>query len=314
LRRFLIGRVGGAFATLFISTLIVFFVVRLIPGDPVGVLLERSYSPEIAASLRALYGLDRPIPEQYVTWIRSLVSGNLGFSLITQTPVADEVFARIPRTIYLLVGGVAVGLLIAIPAGIIAATRRGRSADLVIVSATTALMSIPSFWLGILLIILFAVTLRWLPAAGWVDPRQDLAGSIESMILPWLALGFGMSAFIARVLRSSLLDVLGQDYIRTAQSRGLTDRAVVTRHALKNAAIPAVTVIGLEIGYLTGGAIIIEKVFAYPGMGQLIVNSITARDYPMVQASILFFASAFIVVNFMTDVLYSRLDPRIRYG
>ena len=314
MRHFILGRLGGTAATLFVSSLIVFFLVRLIPGDPIGVLLERNYSPELAASLRRLYGLDRPIHEQYIVWVGAMLSGDFGFSLITQTPVAGLLLERIPRTLYLMLGGVAIGLLIAIPAGIIAAANRRKWPDSWVVALTTAFMSIPSFWLGILLIILFAVTLRWLPAAGYVDPTRDLIGSLRSMVLPWLTLGLVMSAFITRVLRSSLLDVLGQDYIRTAQSRGLRDRAVIRRHALRNAAIPAVTVIGLEIGYLMGGAIVVEKVFAFPGMGQLIVNGITSRDYPLIQISILFFAFAFIIINMLTDVVYAQLDPRIKYG
>jgi peptide/nickel transport system permease protein len=310
--RFLLFRTLGIVATIFVSSILVFFLVRWIPGDPIAVMLGRSYDPEIAASLRQLYRIDQPIFAQYISWTGSLLHGDFGFSILTQVPVLDQLLERIPRTLYLMVGGIATGVIISVPAGILAALYRGRWPDTIVTSFTSVLLSIPQFWLGLLLMIGLAVTLGWLPAAGYVDPTVDLVASIRSMVLPWLTIGFPTSAFLTRVLRSSLLDVIDQDYIRTARARGLRETRVVVIHALRNAAIPTLTVLGLEVGYLLGGAIVVEVVFAYPGMGRLIVDSIVRRDYPVVQAGLLFFAFSFAVVNMLTDLAYSALDPRVR--
>lgn len=310
--RFLLVRSLGVIATLFVSSVLVFFLVRWIPGDPIAVILGRTYDPEIAASLRQLYRLDQPIYLQYLSWCGALLQGDFGFSIVTRAPVLQQLVERVPRTLYLMTGGIATGLIIALPAGIVAALYRGRFIDTAINSFTSILLSVPQFWLGILLIVGLAVTLRWLPAAGYIDPAVDLTASIRSMILPWLTIGLPTSAFLTRVLRSSLLDVLGQDYIRTARARGLRETSVVAIHALRNAAIPAVTVLGLEVGYLLGGSIVVEVVFAYPGMGRLIIDSILRRDYPVIQATLLFFAFGFAVVNMLTDLAYAALDPRVR--
>ncbi len=310
--RFLVGRFLGAIVTLFVTTLLVFFLVRLAPGDPTASMFSREYDPKVAASIRHFYGLDKPIYHQYAIWMSSLAHGNLGYSILTQVPASNLVKERIPRTLYLMTGGIIAGLLIALPAGMIAARFRARWPDYFLVSATTALLAIPQFFLGMVLIIIFAVRLHWLPPPGYIDPSVDFVGSLKSMVLPWLTIGFVSAALIARILRSSMLDVLGQDYIRTARSRGVAEPTVLRHHAFRNAAIPTVTIIGLEIGYLLGGAIVVERVFAYPGMGDLIVSSVTQRDYPLIQASVLFFAIAFILVNFLTDVVYAALDPKVR--
>jgi peptide/nickel transport system permease protein len=310
--RFLLVRTLGIAATILISSVLVFSLVRWIPGDPIAVMLGRSYDPEIAASLRQLYRIDQPIYAQYVSWIRALLQGDFGFSIVSQEPVLEQLMQRIPRTFYLMVGGIATGVIISVPAGILAALYRGRWLDTVVTSFTSVLLSVPQFWLGFLLMIALAVSLRWLPAAGYVDPTVDLMASIRSMVLPWLTVGLPTSAFLTRVLRSSLLDVIDQDYIRTARARGLRETRVIVMHALRNAAIPTVTVLGLEVGYLLGGSIVVEVVFAYPGMGRLIVDSILRRDYPVVQAGLLFFAFSFAVVNMLTDLAYSALDPRVR--
>lgn len=312
LRLFAVRLIGGLL-TIGIGMIFVFFLVRLIPGNPIALLLDRSGSPELEAALRRFYGLDLPVTEQFTNWLAALASGDLGISIINRQPVLPEIAARIPRTLYLMVGGVFTTLLIAIPVGVIAAVHHRRWPDGVSMTATTLLLAIPQFFFGIILIIVFAVTLHWLPATGYIDPTRDLVGSFRSMLLPWLAIGLTGSAFIARVLRSSLLDVLSQDYVRTARSHGLTEQQIQRRHAIPNAMLPAITVIGLQIGYLLGGAIVVEKVFSYPGMGSLIVNSITQRDYPIIQASILFFVVAFVVVNLLTDITYGLVDPRVRH-
>ena len=310
---FLLRRFIGGAITIVASTLVVFFVVRVIPGDPLAAALgQRTYDPVVAESLRRLYGLNEPIPQQYIEWISSLLSGEMGYSLLSQTSINQQVLERIPRTLYLMGGGIAVAIAFALPAGILAARRQGRVADTTLTSIATILLATPEFFLGILLILLFAVTLRWLPAAGFADPARDLPGFLRSMILPWFTIGLTSAAFTLRVLRSSLLDVLGRNYIRTARARGLNETAVMTRHALRNASIPTVTVVGLEIGFLLGGSIIIEVLFSYPGMGRMMIDAITQRDYPVVQASLLFYAIGFVVVNLTTDILYSVLDPRVR--
>lgn len=310
--RYVIGRLLSALAVLIVSSVLVFFVVRLIPGDPISVQFGLQASPELKEAFRKLYGLDRPIYEQYFVWAGSLLSGNFGLSLITHSPVIEQLVARIPRTFYLMGGGLFISLLVAIPAAIVAARGNKRWPDKLVLSTSTAVMSVPEFWLGILLTLIFAVTLHWLPAAGFVDPGIDVVGSLRSMILPWATLGLYLAPFTVRVLRASLLDILQQDYIRTARARGVTENGVFYRHALKNAAIPVVTLIGLEVGYLMGGTIVLEKVFAYPGMGQLIINSVAARDYPVVQISVLFFSAGFVIVTLCTDLLYGLIDPRVR--
>ncbi len=308
----MIRRLLAALLTLFITTIVVFAMVRFIPGDPIATLLGREYEPEVAASLRNLYGLDEPLIQQYLTWLNAILHGDFGYSLLTRASVSEILIQRIPRTLYLLAGGVIIGLVIAIPIGILGAFHRGKLADTMLMSFTTALMSVPQFWLGILLIVVFAVSLGLLPGAGYVSFSDDPIESIRSMMLPWLTIGFAMAAFIARVLRSSLLDALGQDYIRTAEARGLTNRQVVMKHALRNAAIPTVTVVGLQIGYLLGGSIVVEQVFAFPGMGRVMISSIIQRDYPLIQAGVLFFATGFVIVNLLTDLSYGFLDPRAR--
>jgi peptide/nickel transport system permease protein len=310
--RFLAGRLIGALGVVVASSLVIFMVVRLIPGDPISVLLEQETDPVAKEAFRRLYGLDQPVYVQYFVWAHALLTGNFGLSLITHTPVIEQVLVRAPRTLYLMVGSLALSLAISIPAALVAARRSKSWADSVVLSATTLVMSIPSFWIGIIFTLVFAIMLHWLPGAGFVDPSDDLGGSLRSMLLPWVTLGLSMAAFTVRVLRASLLDVLTQDYVRTARAKGVPESRVLFAHALKNAAIPAVTLIGLQIGSLMGGTIVIEKVFGYPGMGQLIVNSITQRDYPVIQLSMLFFASSFVLVTLATDLTYGFLDPRIR--
>jgi peptide/nickel transport system permease protein len=310
--RFILWRLAGSVMALTVATFVVFVVVRLIPGDPIATMLFTEYSEEVAASLRRLYGLDQPILVQFWDWLGALSQGDFGYSLLTGSNVADLLVQRIPRTLALLAGGISIGLLIAIPAGIFAAFYRGRLPDGLLMGFTTVLMSIPQFWLGILLLVLFAVVLQVLPGAGYVPWSVSPIGFLRSMTLPWITIGFSISAFIARVLRSSLLDTLNQDYIRTAEARGLTQKRIVLRHALRNAAIPTVTVIGLEVGYLIGGAIVVETVFSFPGVGRLLVTAILQRDYPIIQITLLFFAGGFVLVNLLTDISYGFFDPRVR--
>jgi peptide/nickel transport system permease protein len=310
--RYLLVRIAAAVPSLVLITVLVFLLVRLIPGDPVAALLELQRDPAVVAELRSFYGLDRPIYVQYLNWVSTIMSGSFGRSFMTGLPVTGLILERFPRTVYLMLGGVSVSLLIAIPAGIIAATHRRSWSDHGVTSLATLAMAVPNFWLGILLMLLFGVMLGWLPTTGYTEPQDDFLDFLRHMVLPWFTLGSALAALTTRMLRSSLLDVLSQDYMRTARAKGLGERAMLVGHALRNAAIPTITVIGLQAGYLMGGAVVTERVFAYPGMGLLLVGSIFNRDYPVIQAGIILFAFTFIVINLLTDTAYALVDPRIR--
>lgn len=310
--RFVLGRLSGGVLTLLVSSVVVFAMVRFIPGDPIGArLAQGGLSPDSEAILRNLYGLDQPMVQQYWNWLTAMAHGNFGSSLITQTPVADDLFTRIPRTIYLAFSGIFVALAIAIPTAILAVRYRGR-VDSLVTSANGVLIALPNFVIGIILIIVFGVQMHIFPVAGYVDPATDPTGFVLSMVLPALTVGLPASAVIVRVLRSSLLDELRRDYIRTAEARGASKFRVITGHALRNASLPTVTIVGLQVGYLLGGTIVTEVLFSYPGVGLLLLNSITQRDYPAVQACLLFLAFAFVLVNLVTDMLYAALNPKLK--
>lgn len=311
--RFLLGRLGAGLVTVFVSTLVVFATVRFIPGDPVSAqLAQGGLSQEAQDALRNHYGLDHSIPVQYLTWMGAILQGDFGSSFLTQEPVVVEIASRISRTIYLAAAGILVALLIAVPAAIASARYAGRRTDVTIATGVSVLISVPNFIIGILLIVIFAVQLRIFPVAGYVDPATNLGAFFQSMILPALTIGLPAAAVIARVLRSSLLDEMRRDYIRTAEARGSSRMRTIVRHGLRNASIPTVTIVGLQVGYLLGGAFVVELLFTYPGVGLLLLNSITQRDYPTIQACLLFFAVAFVIVNLITDILYAVLNPRLK--
>jgi peptide/nickel transport system permease protein len=312
MRTFILRRVGGGVVTLFLSSVVVFGVIHLVPGDPIATAMGTDFNPTVAAALRKLYGLNRPLPVQYWDWLSSLARGHFGYSLTTQTSVGSELAQRLPRTLILLGGGVVLALAIAIPAGILAARFAGGLIDRLVVTLTSSVLSVPQFWVGLLLLGLLAVKLQWLPAGGYYPFSAGVGQAIQGLILPWITIALPMSAFIARTLRSSMMDVVSQNYVRTARSRGLSERRVVMTHVLRNASIPVTTVVGLEIGGLLGGAIIVEQVFSYPGMGTYMVNAVLRRDYPVLQATALLFTFGFIVVNIAVDLIYGVLDPRIR--
>jgi len=298
-------------------SIVVFLMLRLIPGDVVDVILgsEGSASPERLAELRRMFGLDQSLPQQYLGWIASLLSGDFGRSIRTSRPILPDVLARVPVTYQLTVMAMVLSLLLAVPLGIVSSVKRSTGVDSLVRVVGLLGLSIPNFWLASMLVLLVSQHFRGgLPTSGYVYPNQDLLGSFRSLLLPALALGAANMAILMRMTRSSMLEVLGQEYVLTARAKGLVERLVLYRHALRNALIPVVTVAGVQVGYLLGGAVIIEQIFALPGLGTLVLNGISQRDYPVVQAGMLFIAASFVLVNLAVDVLYAYLDPKIHYG
>jgi peptide/nickel transport system permease protein len=290
-------------------TLVTFILMYIVPGDPVALLMEErtaAVDPAAARLIRAKWGLDDPAPVQYLKFVRNALLGDLGISYRTNQPVRDEVLSRLPATAKLAGAALLVGLLIGVPMGILAALRQNTVFDSASIVAATMGVSIPSFWLGILLIYLLAVQLRWLPPSGYGPPFPYL-------IMPAITLGTGLSAVLARLTRSSMLEVIRQDFVRTARAKGLSERRVIAVHALRNAAIPIVTIVGVQMSGLLSGAVITERVFSWPGVGRLLVDSIGVRDLPMAQGCVLLIATIFIGLNLLVDLSYAWLDPRIKY-
>jgi len=297
--------IAGAITLLVISS-VIFLTIRLLPGDPARVIAGEMATEQDVALLRARLNLDKPLTVQYGIFLRELFHGNLGTSARTQLPVAEEVFARLPRTIRLAAVSMFIATLLGVPAGLAAAFRRYSIFDLFVSFGTLCGVSMPVYWLGLMLIVLFAVKLGWLPAAG--------ADSFTSVILPGITLAMYSIGLITRMTRASTLDVLCQDYIRTARAKGLPGSALVYRHVLRNVLIPVITTVGLQFGALLGGAVLTESVFGWPGMGLLLVDSIFSRDYPMIQGVVLVFSALVISMNLLVDVSYGYIDPRIRYS
>ena len=293
----------------------VFFLIRLVPGDVVTQLvgLEATISPQRVAELRALFGLDRPLPVQLGEYLGHVARGNLGRSLRTGVAIGPELLRRFPVTIELAGCGLLVALGIGVPVGVTAALHRGQAGDYLANIFVLLGLSIPSFWLAVLLILAFSLRLGWLPPTGYLAPQEGLSENVRHIVLPALALGLALAAAIARIVRSSLLEVLGRPFTRTARAKGLGERRVVIGHALRNALIPVVTVVGLQFGTLLGGTVIIEQIFSLPGIGRYALEGINLRDYPVVQGTVLAIALAFVLVNVCVDVAYGFLDPRIRY-
>lgn len=303
MRTFILRRLGMTLLMLFLVALTVFLLGHL-TGDPVRLMVPDEATEQEMAMLRRELGFDRPLPVQFLDFLTHAVQGDLGRSLRYRKPALALVLERMPATVELSTMAMIIALLVAIPAGIISAPRPGSFVDAVTSTASTIGQALPPFWIGIMLIILFAVQLRWLPAAG--------RGDFGSLILPGITLGLWPMARLARVLRSSLLDVLQQDFVRSARAKGVADRGVLLRHVLRNASIPVVTVAGLTYGSILGGTVITESVFAWPGVGRLALEAVYNRDFPLVQATVLVVACIFVVINFMLDLIYVWLDPRVR--
>ncbi|HEV8306861.1 MAG TPA: nickel ABC transporter permease [Methylomirabilota bacterium] len=310
---YLLRRAGAMVPVIAVVSVVVFSLIHLTPGDPVNIMLREEADPATAATLRRQLGLDRPLPLQYAAWLGRAVQGELGRSIRTNQPVTDAIRQRVPVTLSLAAAALLVALAIGLPAGILAAVRRNSVVDVAATLVAISGVSLPSFWLAILLILVFSVTLGWLPPLGWVSPGRDLGAWVRSLVLPAVTLGVAIAAVVMRMTRASLLEVLELDYVRTARAKGLAERRIVLGHALRNALIPVVTVIGLQAGALLGGAVITETIFALPGVGRLLVDAIFQRDFPIVQGVVLVLALNFLIVNLLVDLTYAWLDPRIRY-
>jgi peptide/nickel transport system permease protein len=310
--RFITRRLLLTIPVLLLVSVIVFTLINMIPGDPALVMAGLEAGKDAVEALRIQMGLNRPLAVRYLIWLNHMLHGDLGKSVRDGQPVLDILLLKLPVTIELAAVAMLISWTIAIPAGVLAAWKRRSVIDYTATTVALAGISIPNFWLGIMLIYLFAVNLRWLPPSGYIEPWLDLTRNIKLMIMPATVLGTALAALVMRLLRSSMLEVMGTEFIRTAQAKGLSDRLVIARHALKNAMIPVATVMGLQLGGLLGGAVITETIFAVPGIGRLAVESILTRDYPIVQGVVLFSAVAIVFVNFTVDIVYSVLDPRIR--
>lgn len=309
---FLVRRACISAVTLLIISLIVFTGVRMIPGDPARVLAGTDTDAAGLEEIRAKYGLDAPLPVQYLRWLGLAATGDLGESIRTRTAVAWMVATKLPITIELACLSLLVALAIAIPAGVLAAVHRNSAWDVLASGVSLCGVSVPNFWLGIMLILLVSVRLGWLPASGFVPLTEDPIGNLKRMLMPALVLGTGLAAVLMRQTRNAMIEVLSADYVRTARAKGLAQPAVVVRHALRNGLIPVVTILGLQMGALMGGAVVTEQIFVLPGFGRLIVEAVFTRDYPVVQGVVLITASSYVLINLLVDLSYTVLNPRIR--
>lgn len=307
---FLIRRTGAALVVLLLASMLVFLGVRAIPGDPAIALGAENRDPAVLAAIRHKYLLDKPLPVQYVHWVWLALHGDLGRDQ-TGLPVAHTIVQRLPISIELAVLSMLVASLVGIPAGVIAAVRRGKPSDYAATTLALIGLSVPHFWLGLLFIIWFAVDLHWLPASGYVTLHHPLA-NLRHLVLPSIVLGTGLSAVLMRQMRSSMLSSLGADYVRTARAKGLSEWTVVGRHAFRNSLITIATVMGLQLGGLISGVVITETIFVIPGFGRLTIDAVNQRDYTLIQGVVLVSATAFVVANLLVDVVYSLLNPRIR--
>jgi len=313
MRRYVLRRVAAFVATLFGVSLLVFVVIRVLPGDPALLIMGTQGSPEATARLRHAMGLDQPLLVQYVDWLGRALRGDLGVSIQYDIPVGRLIVSRFPVTLPLALLAALFMTLTALPFGLYAAMRRGRAGDYLTMIVSQLGIAVPSFWSGLLLILLFSVRLGWVPSGGFEGWSKGLGPALTSLLLPALALGFFQAAVLIRATRSAVLDVLGEDYVRTARAKGLSERTVIGTHTFRNAMIPVLTVTGVQLGQLIAGSIVLESVFALPGLGRLALGAIAARDLPVVQGVTLFIASAIIAINFAVDLAYAFLDPRIRY-
>jgi peptide/nickel transport system permease protein len=318
LTTYIIRRVIMAIVVLVLVSTVVFLAMRMLPGDPIRLIMAQS---EVVAmddtaleNLRHEFGLDRPLIVQYFSWVGGVLKGDFGTSIMSRNPVAHEMWRRLPITLHIGLVAFIIGLVIGIPAGILCAVKRGRWADGFVTGLANIGITVPVFWLGVMMIYVFALYLKWLPTSGYTSPFVDFWLSTKRLIMPVFCLALFPLAGTVRQTRSSMLEVLGQDYVRTAWSKGLKQKAVIMRHSLKNSLIPVVTLSGMQLTMVVGGAVIVEKVFNIPGLGRYLIDSINAQDYPAVQSAVLLIAIIVVVINLLIDLSYGWLDPRIRYN
>jgi peptide/nickel transport system permease protein len=312
MRGFLLRRVGAALIVLFLASILVFAGVRALPGDPALALAGENRDPAALAQIRSKYGLDQPVPVQYVKWLGNALRGDLGTSTKSGLPVTETIADRIPITLELAILSMLFAVILGVSAGVVAAVKRGSPADYATSSLALFGLSIPHFWLGLLLILIFAVKLQILPASGYVPFLEDPVENLRRMVMPAFVLGTGFSAVVMRQMRSSMLESLSADYVRTARAKGLSEREVIGIHALRNSLITVVTLVGLQVGALISGAVITEQIFVIPGFGKLTIDSVLQRDFAVIQGVVLVAAAGYVVVNLVVDLLYSVLNPRIR--
>jgi peptide/nickel transport system permease protein len=310
---YILRRLAGMLAVMLIVAVIVFVIARVVPGDPAAVMLGSAATPEDVAALRSRLGLDQPLLAQFIIYLRQIVTLDLGQSIFLNQPVAQALAQRAELTATLTLMAAGIAVLIGVPVGLLSAVRRGTGLDQAVVAFAMLAASVPSFWIGLTLIKYLAVDLRWFPVAGYGPPGATFAERLQYLILPAIALGIPNSALILRFTRTSMLDVLGEDYVRTARAKGLPPGVVVLKHAFRNALIPVVTVVGLTVAVLIGGAIVTETVFGLPGVGNLIVSAVLRRDYPVIQGALLVISGIYVLINLGVDLLYAVIDPRVRY-
>jgi peptide/nickel transport system permease protein len=308
---FVLRKIGAALIVLLLASMLVFLGVRALPGDPALALGGEDRDPAVLAAIRHDYGLDRPLPVQYVSWLSHVVRGDLG-SDQRKLPVGHTIVTRLPITFELAGLAIIFGSTLGIAAGVVAAVRRGKTEDYAATSVALVGLSVPHFWLGLLMIVFFAVRLHWLPAGGYVSFSQDPVENLRHMLMPAIVLGTGLSAVVMRQMRSAMLDSLGTDYVRTARAKGLSEFSVVAVHAFRNSLITVTTIIGLQLGVLISGAVITEQIFGIAGFGRLTIDAVNQRDYALIQGVVLVVAAVYVMVNLLVDVVYSFLNPRIR--
>ena len=310
---YLVRRVAQAIVVLLGVSVVVFLLVHLVPGDPIRLSMGTRFNQAAYDLLRERAGFDLPLPVQYGRYLVGALTGDLGVSFRSGNPVTGTLLARLPATLSLAAAALVVALLIAVPLGVISAVKSGSKIDYAATVFSQAGISVPDFWMAILLILLFAGVLGWLPPSGYVSPLEDPVQWLKHLILPAVTVGVVSGSIITRFVRSAVLESLGEDYTRTARSKGLSERVVVLRHVLRNALVPIITVTGLQLAYLLGGVIIVEVIFSWPGLGQLVLIAVDNRDYPVVQGAVLLIAAIFLLINLLVDLLYAAVDPRIKY-
>jgi len=316
MKTFLVRRLLSTLAAAFALSVLIFLLIRLVPGDVVTMWVgqEGTMTPEVRATLRKMFGLTDPLPVQYLHWLADVLRGELGYSFRSRLPVTQLLARSLPITVELAALAMLASAMVALPLGIVSAVKRNTPTDVLARLLGLVGLSMPSFWLAVLLILMSASYFHWLPSLIYVSPWKDPIGNLSQMVMPVVSLSLPLMAVVMRMTRSTMLEVLSQDYVRTARAKGVAERVMLARHALRNAFIPIVTILGIQLGRLLGGAVIVEQIFGMPGVGTELVSAIGERDYPMVQATVLMMGVLFILVQFLVDLCYGYLDPRIHYG